>query len=193
VHEAFQANQRHFGENYVQELIEKAGQLPQEIHWHFIGHLQSNKARALLAVQNLWCVETVDRLKLANTLNRLAGELRPMDDPLRVMIQVNVSGEESKAGIAPADAPALVEHILKACPRLRLLGLMTIGAPDPSPEPLAFRRLAELRDQVQRALALTENLELSMGMSDDFEAAVRMGSNNVRIGSTIFGPRSYAD
>lgn len=193
IQEAFESGQRHFGENYVQELIEKAQQLPQAIQWHFVGHLQTNKARSLLSVRNLWCVETVDRPKLADTLNRLAGELRPPEDPLRVMVQVNVSGEESKAGVAPAAAPELVDHVLKACPRLQLLGLMTIGAPDPSPEPVAFRRLVELRDQVQRALALSEPLELSMGMSDDFEAAVRMGSTNVRIGTTIFGPRSYAD
>jgi pyridoxal phosphate enzyme (YggS family) len=191
VREAYDAGQRHFGENYVQELVEKAEQLPTDINWHFIGHLQSNKVRTLLSVPNLWCVETVDRPKLANTLNRLMDELRPDGGPIPVMVQVNVSGEASKAGIEPAAAPELVEHILQACPRLKLLGLMTIGSPDPSPEPVAFQRLSHLRDQIQDRFRFQEPLELSMGMSDDFEAAVRMGSTNVRIGSTIFGPRVY--
>ncbi|KAK4535793.1 hypothetical protein CDCA_CDCA06G1818 [Cyanidium caldarium] len=197
IQEAFESGQVHFGENYVQELVDKARQLPESLRWHFIGHLQTNKARSLLSVPNVWCVESVDRAKVASTLNRLVGELRGPDSRLNVMVQVNTSGEANKAGVSPEQAPELARYIATECPALHLLGLMTIGAPDDSDEPAAFRLLRETRERVQAVLeqeasaAVARPLELSMGMSDDFEAAVRMGSTNVRVGSVIFGARVY--
>ncbi|KAF2457770.1 hypothetical protein BDY21DRAFT_285245 [Lineolata rhizophorae] len=202
--------QLHFGENYVQELAAKAAALPPSVRWHFIGGLQSNKCKGLAeGVRGLWCVESVDsgrkadglekgRRALAERLRRDEGAPGPRDhlEPLRVMIQVNTSGEEQKAGVAPAETAALCAHVRDSCPHLRLQGLMTIGAiarsaattPETENEDLAL--LKETRDKVAAELGLDkEELELSMGMSADYEAAIRMGSDEVRVGSTIFGER----
>ncbi|EFN58933.1 hypothetical protein CHLNCDRAFT_48564 [Chlorella variabilis] len=191
VREAYEAGHRVFGENYVQELADKAPLLPQDCAWHFIGHLQSNKVKALLeAVPNLALLETVDSAKLASKLDSTVASLgRP---PLAVFVQVNTSGEESKYGVEPQDCLALARHIHEQCPHLRLAGLMTIGMPDYTSRPENFRCLADCRRAVCAALGLQEgDLELSMGMSGDFEAAIEMGSTNVRVGSTIFGARQY--
>ncbi|PRW55987.1 proline synthase co-transcribed bacterial-like protein -like [Chlorella sorokiniana] len=172
-------------------MVEKAPQLPADISWHFIGHLQSNKVKALLeAVPNLSLLETVDSEKLANKLDSTVAALgRP---PLAVFVQVNTSGEESKYGVEPQDCVALARHIHTSCSNLRLAGLMTIGMPDYSSRPENFQCLAECRSAVCEALGLPEaEVELSMGMSGDFEQAIEMGSTNVRVGSTIFGARQY--
>lgn len=190
--EAYDAGQRDFGENYVQELLEKAPILPSDIRWHFIGHLQSNKAKALIeGVPSLAMVETVDSEKLASKLNAAvegAGRSR-----LPVFVQVNTSGEESKYGVEPgASCVALARYIATNCPNLQLAGLMTIGMPDYTSRPENFRCLGRCRKDVAEAVGVSENdLELSMGMSGDFEAAIEMGSTNVRVGSTIFGARNY--
>ena len=125
---AHAAGHRDFGENYVQELAEKgaASADVEGLRWHFIGSLQSNKVRQLCGVPNLACVHTVERAKIANALDRVWGELRPDAAPLAVFVQVNTSGEDSKGGCAPADAPALCETV-QACERLTLTGLMCIG------------------------------------------------------------------
>lgn len=193
IQEAYDAGHRDFGENYVQELLDKAPLLPGDIRWHFIGHLQSNKARALLeGVAGLACVQTVDSAKLADRLNRIATDLQ-RQQKLGVMLQVNTSGEESKYGCAPGEAVGLAQHIAGACPALQLAGLMTIGMPDYSSRPENFTCLVECRAQVAAALGVSaDSLELSMGMSGDFEQAVEMGSTNVRVGSTIFGARDYS-
>ena len=191
--EAYSAGQRVFGENYAQELIEKAPQMPDDVCWHFIGHLQSNKARALVTgVPNLACLETLDSEKLANKLDAACAECNRAD-PLRVMLQVNTSGEESKFGLPPGEAcVSLARHVVDTCPRLQLAGLMTIGKPDYTSEPENFLCLARCRDELCAALQLPKgSLELSMGMSGDFEQAIQMGSGNVRVGSTIFGAREY--
>lgn len=193
VQEAYDAGHRTFGENYVQELLDKAPQLPKDIKWHFIGHLQSNKVKALVeGVPNLSMVETVDSAKLADRLDRaVAGAGR--QEPLSVAVQVNTSGEESKHGAEPADVVALAAHVARSCPHLRLAGLMTIGMPDYSSRPENFECLEKCRDEVAAELGLNPgDLELSMGMSGDFEAAIAMGSTNVRVGSTIFGARDYS-
>ncbi|KIZ03348.1 hypothetical protein MNEG_4609 [Monoraphidium neglectum] len=193
VREAYDAGHRTFGENYVQELLDKAPLLPSDIQWHFIGHLQSNKVKALVeGVPNLSMIETVDSAKLADRIDRcVAGAGRK--EPLAVAVQVNTSGEESKYGVEPADVVALATHVAKACPHLRLAGLMTIGMPDYSSRPENFECLAKCRDEVAAALGMSpDDLELSMGMSGDFEAAIAMGSTNVRVGSTIFGARDYS-
>ncbi|KAI5674777.1 hypothetical protein M9H77_15141 [Catharanthus roseus] len=191
INQVYDAGHRCFGENYVQEIIEKAPQLPDDIDWHFIGHLQSNKVKPLLAaVPNLGVVEGVDNQKIANYLDREVSRIgRP---PLKVFVQVNTSGEPSKSGVDPSDCVELVKHVKLACPNLEFSGLMTIGMPDYSSTPENFKALWDCRSEVCKVLGMAElQCELSMGMSNDFEQAIKMGSTNVRIGSTIFGPREY--
>lgn len=187
--EAYSAGQRHFGENYAQELVDKAPALPRDIAWHFIGQLQSNKCNVLVReVPNLWAVESVDSARLATKLDH-ACEAAGRSDPLRVFVQVNTSDEEQKGGCAPSEAVGLATHIVTACPRLSLLGLMTLGKLD-EPARVYFERLVTVREEVARALDRSpESLELSMGMSADFELAIACGASNVRVGSQIFGAR----
>ncbi|KAL3614975.1 hypothetical protein CASFOL_040636 [Castilleja foliolosa] len=189
--QVYETGHRCFGENYVQELVEKAPQLPEDIEWRFIGNLQSNKVKPLLSgVPNLAAVETVDDEKIANHLNRAVGNIGRK--PLKVMVQVNTSGEESKYGVEPAGCVKLAKHVSMNCPNLEFCGLMTIGMPDYTSTPENFKTLANCRSEVCKALGIAEEqCELSMGMSGDFELAIEMGSTNVRIGSTIFGAREY--
>jgi len=186
VREAVAAGQRAFGESYVQEAADKTAQLAgMGLEWHFIGPLQSNKTR--LVAENFAWVHSVDRLKIAE---RLALQ-RPPDLPsLQVCIQVNVSGEASKSGCAPAQAATLA-HAVAALPRLRLRGLMAI--PEPSNDSVTQRKrfalVRELRDRLNaEGLGLDT---LSMGMSHDLEAAIMEGATLVRIGTAIFGERTY--
>jgi len=168
--------------------------MPVDVRWRFVGHLQSNKAKALCSgVPGLHAVETVDSAKLANLLNTAwAATPSAASRRLDVFVQVNTSGEETKHGVEPADAPALAKHVLDACPALRFAGLMTIGMPDYSSKPENFICLSDCRTAVCAHTGLRpEDVELSMGMSGDFEAAISMGSTNVRVGSTIFGAREY--
>lgn len=190
--EAYDTGHRHFGENYVQEIVDKAPAMPNDVQWHFIGHLQSNKVKTLLeGVPNLSMLETVDSEKLANKLSNAVEALGRSSLP--VMLQVNTSGEESKYGCTPDGVVQLAQYVADQCPGLKLAGLMTIGQPDYSSRPENFVCLAECRAQVAAALGMApEQLELSMGMSGDFEQAVEMGSTNVRVGSTIFGARDYS-
>jgi pyridoxal phosphate enzyme (YggS family) len=258
VEDVYGAGHRHFGENYVQELVEKAPRLPSDIRWHFIGQLQSNKAKVLVSsVPNLWAVESVDSSKLAGLLNK-AAEAAGRSEPLRVFVQVNTSAETQKGGVAPGDETmALARYVVESCPALRLVGLMTIGRLGDVAR-VYFERLQEQRDAVLAALAAAGiepgrfgplpggapaaggagaasgtaeasthsgrgcesgsleasgasagaglpapsasghaslpqgALELSMGMSGDFELAIECGSTNVRVGSSIFGAREYA-
>jgi len=190
---AYDCGQRYFGENYVQELVEKSPLMPDDVQWHFIGHLQSNKANQLVrGCPNLQCMETIDTIKLANTVNK-AWEAAERGRRLRVMVQVNTSGEESKSGCAPGDAAEVAAHIAQNCPGLEFGGLMTIGMPDYSGcRAEDFLSLKAARDQCAEAVGVDPaTLELSMGMSSDFEAAIQNGSNSVRVGSTIFGARVY--
>ncbi|KAJ4768181.1 hypothetical protein LUZ62_078556 [Rhynchospora pubera] len=182
---------RSFGENYVQELIDKAPQLPEDIEWHFIGNLQSNKVKQLLSgVPNLYMVESVDDQKIANHLDRAVGSLGR--NPLKVLVQVNTSGEESKFGVEPSGCVELAKHVKLGCPNLVFSGLMTIGMLDYSSTPENFKTLLDCQKKVCAELGMAEEeCELSMGMSADFEQAIEMGSTNVRIGSTIFGAREY--
>ncbi|TLS30680.1 hypothetical protein PpBr36_03162 [Pyricularia pennisetigena] len=185
----------HFGENYAQELSQKAQVLPRSIQWHFIGGLQSTHCKSIAKIPNLWCVSSVDTLKKAQLLDRARGQAG--EPPLNIHVQVNTSGEESKSGCAPGEETVALCRAVASdeCPNLRLLGLMTIGAiarsraTTPETENEDFVCLREQRDLVAKELALEGELELSMGMSDDFEGAISMGSHEVRIGSTIFGER----
>jgi PLP dependent protein len=189
VREAHAAGQRAFGENYVQEAlakIEALAELRPHIEWHLIGPLQSNKTRSV-AEQFDW-VHSVDRLKIAERL----AEQRPTGlPPLNLCLQVNVSGEASKSGVAPAELPALARAVA-ALPadKVRLRGLM--GIPEPSDDIPAQRAPHRLLRELLHGLR-AEGLALdtlSMGMSADLEAAVAEGSTVVRVGSAIFGPRS---
>jgi len=197
----------HFGENYFQELTEKAAVLPKSIRWHFIGALQSNKCKPLAEqIPNLWCVSSVDSTKKAEQLEKgrkallekvaAVGEDRIIESRLRVMVQVNTSGEESKSGVEPSDTLSLCRHIKELCPHLQLSGLMTIGSIAQSQSMTSekgnedFACLRQTRDKVASELGIgKDELELSMGMSGDFESAITEGSSEVRIGSTIFGER----
>lgn len=189
VRAAYRAGQRAFGENYVQESIAKIDELADlraSLEWHFIGPLQSNKTRPV-AERFEW-VHSVDRLKIAQRLS----EQRPANlPPLNVCVQVNVSGEATKSGVAPADL-ADVARAVAALPNLRLRGLMSIPEPadDVAAQRAPHRALRELFDALRaNGLALDT---LSMGMSADLEAAVAEGATIVRIGTAIFGARTYA-
>ena len=186
----YTAGHRAFGENYFQELLEKASALPQDIEWHFIGHLQSQKAPKLVReVKGLFVVETVDSLKLAKKLDAACESAERA--LLNVYLQVDTSGEDTKSGVPPAETVGLAQTIARECPRLRVAGLMTIGAPG---DLSAFERLAELRNDLAAATGVEPAaLALSMGMSGDFTEAVARGATSVRVGSTIFGERIYAD
>lgn len=184
VREAWQAGQCAFGENYAQEGVQKIGQLSDlDIEWHFIGPIQSNKTRVL--AENFAWVHSVDREKIAA---RLSAARPPELPPLQVCLQVNVSGEETKGGVPAADAYALALAV-SGLSRLRLRGLMAIPRPERDREAQRkwFRILRELRDRIDaQGIALDT---LSMGMSDDLEAAVMEGATIVRVGTAIFGPR----
>jgi PLP dependent protein len=175
--EAYAAGQRVFGENYAQELVDKCEQLKHlDIEWHFIGRLQTNKAKYVARVARM--VHAVDS-------DRLAHELGKRAKSLDVLIEVNVGGEDTKGGVTERDLPSLIATI-KNIPTLRLRGLMSI--PPPSDDPRKFhRRLRELRDAHGGAIALPV---LSMGMTDDLEVAVEEGATLVRVGTAIFGARA---
>jgi len=191
IQDVYDAGHRHFGENYVQEILDKAPQMPEDIKWHFIGHLQSNKAKALVSgVPNLYMVEGVDSQKVANHLDRAVSGLGRQ--PLKVLVQVNTSGEASKSGVEPSECLELAKHVKQECPNLRFSGLMTIGMLDYTSTPENFKTLSSCREKVCKELDIPEEeCELSMGMSGDFELAIELGSTNVRVGSTIFGAREY--
>ena len=178
--------QRAFGENYVQEGLDKRATLADvdpPLAWHLIGPLQSNKTRAVAEAFD-W-VHSVDRLKIAQ---RLSEQRPPQRPPLQVCLQVNISGEASKSGVAPSDLPALAQAV-SALPGLRLRGLMSIPEPtaDPQAQRQAHRALRQLFDSLnQRGLGMDT---LSMGMSDDLEAAIAEGSTLVRVGTALFGAR----
>ncbi|XP_019865232.2 pyridoxal phosphate homeostasis protein-like [Aethina tumida] len=196
--EAYKEGQRHFGENYVQELIEKANnpvilEKCKDIKWHFIGHLQSNKVNKILCVPNLHMIETVHSQKLAAQINESWPKFGSPDTKLKIFIQVNTSGEAEKSGIEPKEVCNLAKYILDDCPNLQLHGLMTIGKygydPKDGPNP-DFITLLKCRDNLCKTLSLDwKNINLSMGMSSDYEQAIEMGSTNVRVGTSIFGER----
>ncbi len=176
--------QRRFGENYLQEALSKITALQDlDLEWHFIGPLQSNKTRPV--AENFAWVHSIDRLKLAQRLN----DQRPAElAPLNICLQVNVSDEESKSGVSFTDLPELALQVSRL-PRLQLRGLMAIPAPadDFEAQRRPLRLLREALQQLNR-----EGLQLdtlSMGMSDDLEAAVAEGATMVRIGTALFGPR----
>lgn len=184
---AYEAGQRLFGENRLQEAMEKMPVLPADCVWHLIGPLQRNKVRKALE-RGISLIEAVDNLRLAESISRIAGELG-MTAP--ILLEVNVDGEESKHGFAPEELSAAWEQ-LAALPHLDIRGLMCIPAPTEDPEQArpafaALRRLAE----TLRARGPLPLPELSMGMSHDYPIAIEEGATIVRVGSAIFGKRDY--
>eukprot|EP00934_Nitzschia_sp_Nitz4_P001613 Nitzschia sp. Nitz4//scaffold144_size56818//33864//34592//NITZ4_006540-RA/size56818-processed-gene-0.68-mRNA-1//1//CDS//3329536525//1613//frame0 len=189
---AYASGQRVFGENYAQELVEKAAQLgASDVQWHFIGGMQSNKANMLVkgvVPHASLVIETVSTLKVAKKLDSAMADYAPTI--LDIFVQINTSGEDSKSGITVEEAPTLCQQIRNECPRIRLRGLMTIGAPG---DVQCLEDLVACRDQVAKTLEIpASELEVSMGMSGDYEEAIHKGSTNVRVGSTIFGARDYS-
>jgi pyridoxal phosphate enzyme (YggS family) len=182
---AAQAGVADFCENYVQEAQPKIADVGHGVRWHFVGHLQTNKAKQAVALFDV--VQCVDSERIAVELNRRA---RAAGRRLDILIEVNTSGEASKFGAAPEDAPRLAEFV-SGLDGLALRGLMTIGRLGASPEDArpCFARLRELLERVSGRLAGADMIWLSMGMSQDFEVAIEEGSNMVRVGTAIFGPR----
>ncbi|KIY72453.1 hypothetical protein CYLTODRAFT_417852 [Cylindrobasidium torrendii FP15055 ss-10] len=207
VRACFEHGQLDFGENYVQELEDKAKELPPEIRWHFIGTLQSNKAKTLAAIPNLHTIQTLTSTKAASALNKNIPDTRTT--PLNILIQVNTSGEDVKSGLPPLTAGAstgelteLAKFIVTECPKLSLQGLMTIGSLEQSLNSEGgnndFETLKATRDVLEKychdelagkSWGVDGRLLLSMGMSSDFEAALKAGSDIVRVGTGIFGGR----
>ena len=185
---AFAENQSHFGENYLQDALSKISDSPdQAIEWHFIGPIQSNKTRQI--AQNFSWVHTIDRLKIAQ---RLSEQRDPQQKPLNVCIQVNTSAESSKSGVSIEAALTLARQISEL-PNIQLRGLMTIPAStdDFNLQRRPFRLLRELKDELQSHDIKLDTL--SMGMTNDMEAAIAEGSTMVRIGTAIFGERIKKD
>ena len=187
VRELYQCGQRVFGENYVQEGVEKVKALSDlsEIKWHFIGHLQRNKAK--LAVLNFDWIQTVDSVRLAKSLNRHAAEQGKI---LNVLVQVNIGREESKYGLMPETVPEFLDQV-SSLSNICVRGLMTIHPFSASKEAARkwFRQMANLRSELAKTFSQLDLSELSMGMSNDFEVAIEEGATIVRIGTALFGPR----
>ncbi|MFO1030420.1 MAG: YggS family pyridoxal phosphate-dependent enzyme [Planctomycetota bacterium] len=186
VRAAHAAGQRAFGENRVQELAAKAHELADlpDVRWHLIGSLQTNKVRDLLAVPNLELVHSLDRMSLADELQR---QLARTGRRLGVLLQANVTGEASKHGVAPAEAMTLLDKVLHDTPLLAVQGVMAMGPLDGDPAP-AFAAAAALRDRLRATSGLPLPV-LSLGMSGDLDAAIAAGSTLVRIGTAVFGAR----
>lgn len=184
IREAWDAGQRVFAENRVQDALPKIQELPAEAEWHFIGHLQSNKIRKAIPAFRL--IHGVDNPELAHQINRIAGEMGVIAN---VLLEINVSGEATKFGFSPDDLRQNLEGLL-SLPHMRINGLMTMAPYSENPETArpVFSALRTLRDELatKSGNALSE---LSMGMSGDFEVAIEEGATIVRIGSSIFGHR----
>ncbi|MBA6264515.1 MAG: YggS family pyridoxal phosphate-dependent enzyme [Colwellia sp.] len=181
IEQAYLAGQREFGESYIQEAVEKIAELQSlsGITWHFIGPIQSNKTR--LIAENFDWVHSIDRIKIAKRLN---DHRSSQDTPLNVCLQVNISGEESKSGVAIEDLKALVEFI-DHCEHLTLRGLMAI--PEKNASEQSFEKMQQLFIQFKEVHSCIDTL--SMGMSGDLTAAIAKGATMVRVGSAIFGAR----
>lgn len=188
IEEAYSIGQRDFGENKVQELVQKQVLLPKDIRWHLIGHLQTNKVRAI--VDKVCLIHSVDSLHLAETISREAGK---KGCTASILVEVNVAGEETKFGATTEETIGLVENIA-ALPNLKVEGLMTIAPFVDNPEenrPI-FAKLKQI--SVDIAAKNVNNVSmcvLSMGMSNDYEVAIEEGATMVRVGTGIFGERDY--
>ena len=189
VEEAIGAGIVDFGENKVQEIVDKYEVLPRNLNWHMIGHLQRNKVKYI--VDKVCMIHSVDSLKLAETISELAVK-KNVEVP--VLIEVNMAGEDSKFGVTPEAAPALVEAAAKL-PGIRVSGLMTIApfVENPEDNRIHFRNLRKLSvDITGKNIDNVSMSALSMGMTGDYEVAIEEGATMVRVGTGIFGARNYA-
>ena len=186
--EAYDLGVRVFGENKVQELVDKYEALPKDIQWHMIGHLQRNKVKYI--IDKVDCIHSVESLRLAETIEKEAAK---HDRIIDILVEVNVAGEDSKFGLSPSEVPAFIEEIAKF-PHIRVKGLMTIAPFVENPEenrPI-FKVLQEL--SVDIAGKNIDNVimnVLSMGMTNDYQVAIEEGATMVRVGTGIFGERNY--
>lgn len=188
VQEAYDAGERAFGENHVQEICAKYEALPKDIAWHMIGHLQTNKVRQVVGKAAL--IHSLDSLRLAEAISK---EAVKKACTVHVLVEVNVGGEESKSGFAPEETLKAVRAI-SALPNIEVDGLMTVAPPAEDPETVrpVFRTLRRLAEEIAaEKLPQVKMQELSMGMSDDFRVAIEEGATMVRIGTAIFGARQY--
>lgn len=186
VHQLHACGQSAFGENYLQEALDKIDALQDlALEWHFIGPIQSNKTRPI--AEHFDWVHSVDRLKVARRLSEQRPEALP---PLNLCLQVNISGEASKSGCSPEELPKLARAVA-ALPHIQLRGLMAIPEPETDPERqrATFARVRALMTSLQTELSALDTL--SMGMSGDLDAAIAEGASIVRIGTALFGPRNY--
>ena len=190
IREAWSLGQRHFGENYLQEALDKINTLAdlKDIYWHFIGPVQSNKTREIAS--GFHWVHSVDRLKIAKRLNDQRPDELP---PLNICLQVNISGETSKSGV-PLDELSELVMAVSALPNIRLRGLMAIPAPerDPDKQRIPFQAIAEKLKALNEEQGLNMDT-LSMGMTGDLDIAIQKGSTIVRIGTALFGARDYSN
>lgn len=177
---------RDFGENYVNELLDKHEKLPQDINWYMIGHLQSNKCKNLIQVKNLKVIETIDSLKLAETLNK---EIKKIGRKLDIYLQVNISKESTKSGILPENLIETLEEVKNKCDSLIVKGLMSIGNSNIQSE---FEEMYDLKQKICEKFSINiDEFILSFGTSEDYENAIINGSNEIRIGTLLFGERNY--
>ncbi|MEX2587272.1 MAG: YggS family pyridoxal phosphate-dependent enzyme [Actinomycetota bacterium] len=186
VEQAALAGQMDFGENRVQELAAKYSDAPGDLRWHFVGRLQTNKVKQLLPMVDT--IHSVDRVGLARQIDKQID--KKQIEPVKVLVEVNASGDPRKAGVAPEGVEELIEQVLQM-PNLDLVGLMTMAhrTEDPETTREVFRRLARLRERAVETFSCARIRHLSMGMSQDYEVAVEEGSTMVRVGEAIFGRR----
>ena len=185
IEHAYEAGLRIFGESRPQEVRDKTPVLPQDIEWHFIGPLQTNKIKYVLPVCRL--IHSVDSLHLAQSISDFC---KKRDISANILLEVNTSSESSKIGVQPAEAKEIFNKI-RLLPNINILGLMTIAPFTNVEEDIrhSFRRLAKIKKELHSKMGRDQRFELSMGMSQDFEIAIEEGSTMIRIGTSIFGPR----
>ncbi|MCH7673552.1 YggS family pyridoxal phosphate-dependent enzyme [candidate division KSB1 bacterium] len=186
INEAIEAGIRVVGENRVQEAWRKFQEVGEKVHWHMVGHLQTNKVKRVLQFADM--IHSVDSVYLAREIQTQAKKL---ERTIEILIQVNTSGEESKFGLEPEATIGAIEEV-STLPNLKIKGLMTIGAFLPNPEDVrpCFKLLHDLKDRVnERGITSVEIGTLSMGMTNDYEIAIEEGSTMVRVGTAIFGER----
>jgi pyridoxal phosphate enzyme (YggS family) len=191
IREAYDAGERHFGESRVQELKQKIPLLPDDIHWHFIGHLQTNKVRDLLKLRP-YLIHSVDSERLLNALNEEAIKQGIIQN---ILLEIHVAKEETKTGLSPSEIESILDHSATVWPGLRIVGLMAMATntDDETEIRRCFNQTASLASDLYSVSKTVFQAKpiLSMGMSDDYRIAIECGSNMVRIGSTIFGERTY--
>lgn len=189
IQEAYETGERHFGESRVQELQQKVPQLPADIHWHFIGHLQTNKVRDLLKLRP-YLIQSVDSERLLRTINDEAAKMGFVQD---VLLEVHVAKEETKTGMSPSEYEEILDFTRHNLLNVRICGVMVMATNTDDEQEIrrCFELAKSLYDRINRPIVNGPIVHLSMGMSDDYRIAIECGSTMVRIGSTIFGERAY--